>query len=110
MPSVKKGSASRPWIPERVVQARVEDETEFDYNSHKWRKDRRMHLSENPLCVVCKASGIVAAATVSDHIQPVRQGGDPWDWSNRQGLCKTCHNQKSGREAHSRRSSRAGGV
>lgn len=61
-----------------------------------------LHLAANPVCVICATKGLIVSATVSDHIRPVRQGGDPWDWSNRQALCDTCHASKSGREAHGR--------
>ena len=80
------------------------------YNTQRWRKDRAAHLSQPTyyrgewypvtLCVKCLERGRVEIATVSDHIVPISQGGDVWDWANRQGLCPTCHNQKSGGEAH----------
>lgn len=89
-------------MPARQAQGRRVD-SEFNYNLARWKKDRRNHLIANPLCVRCLESGIRTDATVSDHIDPIRQGGDPWCWSNRQALCDTCHNIKSGREAHTRR-------
>lgn len=99
MPTLKKVSPKRPWIPNRKAQER-RLETDFDYNLTRWRKDRRLHLTQNPLCVGCLTKGIRTDATVSDHIKPIRQGGDPWEWSNRQALCDTCHNKKSGGESH----------
>jgi 5-methylcytosine-specific restriction enzyme A len=59
-------------------------------HTKEWKQDRLMHLNANPLCVMCKAEGKIVEATVSDHIIPRSQGGDPWDWKNRQGLCKRC--------------------
>jgi HNH endonuclease. len=35
-----------------------------------------------------------------DHIQPIRLGGEVYDLDNLQTLCKSCHNRKSGKEAH----------
>lgn len=35
-----------------------------------------------------------------DHITPINEGGDRYDFNNLQGLCDKCHNKKSGREAH----------
>lgn len=101
MVKLKKGSPSRPWIPPRVAQDRRIN-TEFDYNCSRWRKDRRLHLSQYPLCKQCLDQGIHRASRVSDHTKPVRDGGDPWSWDNRQALCYPCHNKKSGREAHTR--------
>lgn len=101
MPRIKKSTPHRPWLPERRTQGRRTEEV-FDYNSTRWRKDRRLHLAANPLCVECIKEGIVSEATVSDHDKPIREGGDPWDWSNRRALCGRHHNQKSGREAHKR--------
>lgn len=64
-----------------------------EYNSHRWRQDRKRFLRKNPLCVFCKQRGKIVAATVVDHIEPHK--GDMklfWNKSNWQGLCKTCHN------------------
>lgn len=102
MPRLKKSTPSRPWMPSRVAQERRLEEV-FDYNSTRWRKDRRLHLAANPLCVECQKEGFVTEATVSDHDKPIREGGDPWDWSNRLALCEHHHAKKSGREAHTRR-------
>ena len=49
----------------------------------------------HPLCVMCDARGITAAASVVDHIQPHK--GDPvlfWDQANWQSLCKGCHDSR----------------
>ena len=99
MPIIPK-QQKKKWIPTKVAFER--SGTTFDYNSSAWRKDRKAHLSLNPLCEICLSKEVYTAATVSDHKDPINQGGDPWAWSNRQALCSTCHNQKSGREAHSR--------
>lgn len=59
------------------------------YKTARWRKDRELHLQMNPLCKLCQElEGRTEAATVSDHIIPINQGGSVWDWSNRQPLCK----------------------
>jgi 5-methylcytosine-specific restriction enzyme A len=52
----------------------------------------------NPLCVECQAQGRVALATQRDHIKPLAEGGTE-DADNTQGLCDTCHEAKSQREA-----------
>lgn len=58
------------------------------YQTKQWKEDRKQHLIYNPLCEICKKEGRTTEATVSDHIIPIKQGGDKWDWSNRQPLCK----------------------
>lgn len=58
----------------------------------KWQRRRIAYLRAHPLCVYCKQTGKVSAATVVDHIVPHR--GDKtlfWKESNWQSLCKTCH-------------------
>ncbi len=50
-----------------------------------------------PLCANCLSKGILAPATVVDHIVPHR--GDRalfWDENNWQALCKSCHDRKTG--------------
>jgi 5-methylcytosine-specific restriction protein A len=34
-----------------------------------------------------------------DHITPLAEGGDRYDWANYQGLCKTHHDQKTVQDA-----------
>jgi len=68
---------------------------------HKWRKYREAWLARHPLCVTCLDNDVVTQADVVDHIVPHR--GDWklfWDPKNHQSLCVSCHNVKSGGEAH----------
>lgn len=64
------------------------------YKLQRWVKDRNAHLSANRFCVECMKAGLYELATVSDHIQPIKQGGAIWDWDNRQALCEKHHNKK----------------
>lgn len=67
------------------------------YNA-AWQRARKRYLRENPFCVDCERAGQVTAATIVDHIEPHR--GDQelfWDEDNWQSLCKTHHDQKTGR-------------
>jgi 5-methylcytosine-specific restriction protein A len=55
---------------------------------------RERLLRANPLCVSCTSKGYVTAATELDHIKALCNGGTNDD-SNLQGLCKTCHEDKT---------------
>ncbi len=90
----------RPWKPERPAFYRERSNQKF-YNSTKWRKKSKSHREKNPFCQMeCKEKGIVTAATMTDHIIPINEGGDPFADENLQSGCERCHNRKSGREAH----------
>lgn len=58
------------------------------------------------LCIHCERNGKVVAAEVVDHIIPLHIGGSDAD-SNKQSLCKQCHDIKSAKEAAHRKT--AGG-
>lgn len=98
MPSKPK-KVNRPWIRERKPFERDQSDYEF-YNSWKWRKLSKRYKESHPLCVKCEQTGVVQGAQFTDHIQRIKDGGDPFDESNLQSLCEYHHNQKSGREAH----------
>jgi 5-methylcytosine-specific restriction protein A len=49
---------------------------------------------------MCDAEGVIAAATVVDHIKPVRLGGAKYDAANLQPLCEVHHNSKSRGESN----------
>ena len=68
------------------------------YQSVRWREVRAAFLREHSLCVACKGAGLVVAAKVADHIRPLKDGGERFDWTNLQGLCVSCHNRKTARE------------
>ena len=61
------------------------------YKTKRWQKLRLQQLLSSPLCRLCWARGIVAAATVADHVVP--HGGDPvLFWGGElQSLCASCH-------------------
>lgn len=69
------------------------------YDTRWWRRESKLFLSRNPLCVHCMELGVVTAAEEVDHIEPHR--GDERlfrDRSNWQGLCKPCHSRKTASE------------
>lgn len=62
------------------------------YNTKRWRILRRRVLFEQPLC----SCGEIA--TDVDHVEPLADGGAAWERANLQGLCASCHSQKTRRE------------
>jgi 5-methylcytosine-specific restriction protein A len=50
------------------------------------------------LCQACKAKGIVRPGGLVDHIKPLWEGGSDED-TNKQLLCKPCHDAKTADEA-----------
>jgi 5-methylcytosine-specific restriction protein A len=68
------------------------------YGSPRWKRVRASHLASEPLCRPCKRRGRIEATRIVDHITPIRRGGDPFDDSNLQSLCWSCHSEKSIRE------------
>ncbi|KNY29057.1 HNH endonuclease [Pseudobacteroides cellulosolvens] len=73
------------------------------YSSRAWRKVRERKLMINPLCELCMKEERLAAATVVDHIIPIKDGGEVWDLENMQSLCKTCHERKGAMERFNRK-------
>jgi 5-methylcytosine-specific restriction enzyme A len=72
------------------------------YHIARWRHPtwglRARALRASPVCVACRATGRIVAATEVDHITPHR--GDPslfWNFQNLQALCWSCHQQKTNR-------------
>jgi 5-methylcytosine-specific restriction endonuclease McrA len=77
---------------------------------YKWQKARERYLRANPLCVYCEREGVIAAASVVDHIKP--HHGDMelfWDESNWQSLCKTHHDSTKQREENEQQQQGYGG-
>lgn len=65
------------------------------YGSSRWRKTSERFRKANPLCVRCKANGLVVASQVADHVTP-HKGDESSFWTGElQALCKTCHDLKS---------------
>lgn len=83
-------------------QTRQAKQQKYEHKSlynYRWQQARKLFLAANPLCVKCKDNGLVATATIVDHISPHK--GDEvlfWDENNWQALCSTCHNRKTATE------------
>ena len=64
-----------------------------------WQRLRLAFLAVNPLCRMCQAKGQVTAASVVDHVVPIRLAPERrLDWSNLQSLCKPHHDRDKQRE------------
>lgn len=63
----------------------------------KWMQIRASILSDNPLCVICKAKGIIKQATQVDHIQALTNEGTD-DTNNLQSICTECHKIKTAQD------------
>jgi 5-methylcytosine-specific restriction endonuclease McrA len=94
LPSVGKGKAISLDNSERkVIYKEV-------YNTRRWQKLRQMVLSRDGfICQICLAKAITTAASVVDHIKPIRQGGAAWDMDNLQSLCSKYHKDKTNKES-----------
>ena len=70
------------------------------YSSSRWKKIRKLHKLDNPICAECEKKGEISPAEVTDHVIRMQDGGSPDDTRNLQSLCHRCHNVKSGKERH----------
>ncbi len=106
MPTKPAPACSHPGCPERTKGGaycekhtpvfRTEDSRGnswtrgYDSRHRGWRK---LVLHRQPVCAHCGRE----SSKVADHITPLAQGGG-WSLENGQGLCQTCHNQKTQKE------------
>lgn len=72
------------------------------YNSKKYKRNRRLLLMDNPNCRECERNGRIVAATECDHIVSIRkwiESGLPESecsgMQNLQVLCEDCHREKT---------------
>ena len=82
--------------PRHTAQRKTSGRRGYGY---RWQQARAGYLRKHPLCVHCEAKGRITVATDLDHIVP-HQGDMEvfWDFSQVQGLCKSCHSRKTARE------------
>lgn len=62
------------------------------YDTVRWRKLVKIHLSSSPLCVHCAKSGKDAPATIVHHNPPHENDSEKfWDETTFESVCATCH-------------------
>ena len=62
------------------------------FASHRWMAlRRRVFERDGYRCCKCGKAGRLEC----DHVRPLKASGDPYDLSNLQALCRTCHIQKT---------------
>ena len=89
-------SAHRAQQHRDYGRARPRFDTELGfYSSQQWRTVRAAFLKRYPLCGTCESADRLVAATVVDHVQPIKSGGARFNWTNLQPLCVPCHNRKT---------------
>jgi len=90
-----------------AVDERRGNAAERGYDA-RWRRLRDAHLAREPLCRMCRHSGLVSAAALVDHIVPIADGGAVLDDDNLQSLCRGCHDKKTAVDVARRRAGRGG--
>ncbi len=71
------------------------------------QKRRHYYFMRHPLCAACSKGGKVSLATELDHIIPLFKGGSD-EPENFQGLCGSCHKDKTAKDLGRRRRSATG--
>lgn len=66
------------------------------YTSRRWKGLRTLVFKQQG--GKCAVPDCYNLATDLDHVTPLRDGGDPYDRANLQGLCKKHHSSKTRRE------------
>lgn len=96
MPSLN--TSRKHTAPGRKLRAGTVQSLANQVNRSSWRRAAKAHLAKSPLCVQCEKEGRLRPATEVDHVTARRDGGDVYDESNMQSLCKSCHSKKTYRE------------
>ena len=113
MPSIKRKICSKHGVYETKVcelckteNAKTYNDTARDkesskiYNSTRWRKIRKYVLKRDG--GICQMCGKSEKTMIVDHIQELKDGGEPYSYDNLQTLCKSCHNIKTAKEKQRR--------
>ena len=85
-------TAPKQFVPTWKAKPVENKKAYHNLYDHKWAKQRKYFLYDNPMCAFCLKDGNFKGADVVDHITPHR-GNEAlfWDKSNWQPLCKFHH-------------------
>jgi 5-methylcytosine-specific restriction endonuclease McrA len=67
---------------------------EYDkfYKTARWKRLRKLQLTQHPLCKFCLERGAVEPATVVDHVKPHKGNWTEFVTGELQSLCEPRHN------------------
>lgn len=71
---------------------------DWPYNTARWQRLRKLHLSVEPMCRGCNGRGRLTLANTVDHVRPISEGGPAFPGHD--GLasyCPACHSAKTAR-------------
>ena len=80
-------TSSKNWL-------KNQDDAKF-YNTRTWRKFSLLYKRNNP---TCEMEGCTQPSYYTDHKIPISSGGDKWELSNLQALCKSCNGRKTAKQ------------
>jgi 5-methylcytosine-specific restriction endonuclease McrA len=61
------------------------------YDRKRWKRRAKLQLTLEPLCAGCLRHGVVAPATIADHVVPHRGNEQEFWFGKLQSLCGSCH-------------------
>jgi 5-methylcytosine-specific restriction enzyme A len=95
------GTTPRCPTHQQQHRRRQYQDTHWVYSTTRWKTLRAQILRESPRCM---SPGCTSTPTDVDHIRPLAFGGEPFERSNLQPLCKSHHSVKTQAEMHGRSS------
>ena len=93
---VRNAEANEQAEHKRVLHEGNASERGYDW---RWAKVSKYVRTNEPICRHCQNT----AATMVDHIVPLKQGGARLELNNLQPLCRSCHAIKTARETRQQR-------
>lgn len=100
--ALSRGSRCLDHRRQRERISRRGDTGRAVYDTRRWARVRKRYLARNPLCEVCLEEGRETLADTVHHRRALKQDGAPYDDSNLQAVCRSCHNKIEPRDARRR--------
>lgn len=73
------------------------------YSTQRWRRLSKKKRAVNPFCEDCELDGVMNPCDIVDHVVEIKDGGEPFLWSNLRSLCHAHHNAKTAKERERRK-------